>query len=130
MFEDIRGWKEVIMNQMRQNESDYNQICRLYELYEKKMYIVAFSILKNQWQAEDAVSEAFIKIIRHREKFADLESDETKRYIICLIQNTAIDIYRKNKTDQARFTVLDARYEASIGMQDHLLLHILRSRLT
>lgn len=83
----------------------------LYELYEQKMYIVAYSILKNQWQAEDAVSEAFVKIIRHRDEFTDPESDETKRYIIRLIQNTAIDIYRKNKRDSEHLQVLDGQGE-------------------
>lgn len=89
----------------------YDCVAWLYELYEKKMYIVAYSILKNQWQAEDAVSEAFIKIIRHRDAFRDPESDETKRYIIRLIQNTAIDIYRKNQRDSEHLQVLDGQSE-------------------
>ena len=35
--------------------SDSEKLERLYELYEQKMYAVAFSILRNEWQAEDAV---------------------------------------------------------------------------
>ncbi len=97
-------------NKKTQNRA-YDCVQRLYELYEQKMYMIAYSILRNQWQAEDAVSEAFVKIIRHRDQFTDLESDETKRYIIRLIQNTAIDIYRKNKRDSEHLQVLDGQGE-------------------
>lgn len=97
------------MKNGKKEKGAYDCVAWLYELYEKKMYIVAYSILKNQWQAEDAVSEAFIKIIRHRDAFRDPESDETKRYIIRLIQNTAIDIYRKNQRDSEHLQVLDGQ---------------------
>ncbi len=97
-------------NKKTQNRA-YDCVQQLYELYEQKMYMIAYSILRNQWQAEDAVSEAFVKIIRHRDQFTDLESDETKRYIIRLIQNTAIDIYRKNKRDSEHLQVLDGQGE-------------------
>lgn len=103
------------MGNRKTEDVAYDCVSWLYELYEKKMYIVAYSILKNQWQAEDAVSEAFVKIIRHRDMFSDPESDETKRYIIRLIQNTAIDIYRKNQRDSERLQVLDGLGEQASG---------------
>ena len=100
------------MKNRKSEDSTYDCVSWMYELYEKKMYIVAYSILKNQWQAEDAVSEAFVKIIRHRDEFADPESDETKLYIIRLIQNTAIDIYRRNKRDSEHLQMLDGQGES------------------
>ncbi|MGF0034115.1 RNA polymerase sigma factor [Bariatricus sp. SGI.154] len=40
-----------------QNASDSQKLEKLYERYEQKMYAVAFSILHNEWQAEDAVQD-------------------------------------------------------------------------
>lgn len=125
------GGRECRVNGMKKEKTEnraYDCVAWLYELYEKKMYIVAYSILNNQWQAEDAVSEAFIKIIRHRDVFSDPESDETKRYIIRLIQNTAIDIYRKNQKDSEHLQVLDGQsgqmYPQSVADTDMVVLEM------
>lgn len=40
----------------------------LYKNYERKMYGVAFGILHNKHDAEDAVHSAFIRIIENVEK--------------------------------------------------------------
>ena len=52
--------------------SNYDKIVKLYELYEQKMYGVAFSVLHDSWQAEDAVSEAFVKLIKNIRKIKDV----------------------------------------------------------
>ena len=49
--------------------SDSEKLERLYELYEQKMYAVAFSILRNEWQAEDAVQDALYGCLRIYESF-------------------------------------------------------------
>lgn len=67
---------------MGQKQNDYDKVERLYKLYEQKMYTVAYSILNNIWQAEDAVSEAFVKLIRNLHKIKEPESEKTKRFII------------------------------------------------
>lgn len=70
-----------------------------YKLYEQKMYHVAFAILHNEEQAEDAVQDAFLKLMKHKVKFDSPGSDECKRYIITVIRNAAINIYNRNKRD-------------------------------
>ena len=91
---------------MGQRLNEYDKVVKLYELYEQKMYRIAYSVLNNQWQAEDAVSEAFIKIMKNLSKIRDVESDKTKKFIIRIIQNTSIDYYRKNQKERAVFTVV------------------------
>lgn len=78
----------------------------LYQLYEQKLYVIAFSILHDPWQAEDAVQEAFVKILVNLPQIKDVESDSTKRYIIQIIKNTSIDMYRKNQKVNPNFTVI------------------------
>lgn len=70
---------------------------RLYELYEQPMYRIAYAVLKNTASAEDAVSDAFEKIIRKIGRIGDPDSPKTKGYIVKTIKNTSIDRYRKNQ---------------------------------
>ena len=80
---------------------------RLYELYEQKMFMAAYSILQDHHQAEDAVQEAFIKLSRHLSKFNDMTSNKCRSYILTTIKSTAIDMYRKNQTNRTYFFPID-----------------------
>ena len=55
---------------------------RCYELYEQKMYRVAYNILHDVNAAEDAVQDAFVKLVRSKIVFDDAESIECKKYIM------------------------------------------------
>ena len=67
----------------------------LYQLYERPMYHIAYAILHHTQQTEDAVSEAFCKVIVNLDKIGDPESPQTKQYMIQIIRNTSISQYRK-----------------------------------
>lgn len=71
------------------------QIEKLFELYEQKMYQLALRILKEPWDAEDAVIEAFTRILKAGYDLEPEDSDQTKRMIITITKSAAIDIYRK-----------------------------------
>ena len=69
----------------------------IYEKYRYLMMKVAHDVLKDNFLAEDAVHEAFIKIAHNMQNIHDVESVETKRYLIIVAKNAAIDIYRSRK---------------------------------
>lgn len=71
-----------------------------YRLYEQKMYRAAYRILQDNVRAEDAVQEAFLKLMKGRVYFEDACSDECKKYLITVIRHAAIDIYNKKKKEQ------------------------------
>lgn len=73
--------------------SDSEKLERLFELYEKKMYATAFQILQDVGQAEDAVQDAFIRVMSHMNQIKSPESQETKHFMIKVIRSAAIDIY-------------------------------------
>lgn len=75
---------------------DSVKLKKLYELYEQSMYRIAFAVLKNEAYAEDAVADAFERIIRKISRIGNPESPKTKSYIVKVIKNTAIDQYRRN----------------------------------
>ncbi|HOH87028.1 sigma factor [Ruminococcus sp.] len=80
---------------MTQENSE--KLSALYEVYEQPMYRIAFAVLHDQGLAEDAVSEAFLRLIGKLQKLGDCNSDRTKNYIIKVIKSTSINIYRRNK---------------------------------
>jgi RNA polymerase sigma-70 factor (ECF subfamily) len=82
---------------MKDTNKDYEKMEELYELYEQKIYYVAFSVLNNIQQAEDTVQETFITLYQHLEKVRTLNNEELKRYVLRIAKNKAIDSYRKNK---------------------------------
>ena len=69
----------------------------IYKEYSGLMYSKAFSILKNQSDAEDAVSDAFLRLLKNRNKIEDPYSNKTKSFAMIITENCAIDIYRKRK---------------------------------
>lgn len=81
-----------------------NMLAQLYDAYENKMYSIAYSILNNVEQSEDAVHDAFIKLIPHLSAIQKIESIKTKRLIVYTIKNIAIDLYRRNRKETQLFT--------------------------
>lgn len=74
---------------------------KIYLAHRQTMYYAAFSILKDSYEAEDAVHQAFLKIIGHLEKINEEDCHKTRAYLVIITQNEAIDIYRKRKKAQA-----------------------------
>lgn len=79
----------------------------LFELYEQKMYRIAFAILHDVGQAEDAIMAAFEKILRSNGVPPDPEADDAKRLVMAAVRSTAIDQYRKNARERQRTTLTD-----------------------
>ncbi|MDE5764837.1 MAG: sigma-70 family RNA polymerase sigma factor [Ruminococcus sp.] len=90
---------------------DSVKLRRLYELYEQPMYRIAFAVLKNPSYAEDAVSDAFERIVRKIGRIGNPESSETRSYIVKIIKNTAIDQYRRNTVFYRRNQPIDEETE-------------------
>lgn len=86
---------------------DSEKLQRIYEIYEQPMYRIAFAVLKNPELAEDAVSDAFVRIIDRLKKIRSPESDRTKAYIVKIIKSTSINIYRKKKRSLIRELPID-----------------------
>ena len=78
-------------------------IIKLYVAYERMMYRIAFRILKQKYDAEDAVHESFLGIIKGKglEKMKQMSDIERKSYLTVIVKNSAYKIYNKsNKNDE------------------------------
>ena len=68
-----------------------------YKKYESFMYYIANDVLKDTHEAEDAVQIAFMNIYRNFHGVGDIDSIETKHFVVTVTRRVAIDIYRKRQ---------------------------------
>ena len=83
-------------------KQEYEKLSRLYQLYEQRMYRIAYAILRQAEQAEDAVQEVFLRLLFKMDKVQDVTSEQTQRYLLAMIKNEAIDQYRRNQMENER----------------------------
>ena len=83
--------------QMIESEEDRTKFEILYTEYKDWMGTIAFSILHNKQDAEDAVHNAFVKVAENIKKVDDPLSKMTRSYIVTIIETKSIDIYRKKQ---------------------------------
>ena len=88
----------LIYLQIIETPEEKSKFIILYEEYRDYMYRVAFAILKNQEDAEDSVHYAFVKIAENIKNVDDPVSLKTRGYVVTIVRNRAIDLYRKKQT--------------------------------
>ena len=104
-------------------EKEQEKLKLLYDIYEQPMYRIAYAILHHTEQAEDAVSDAFLRILKNLKKIGDIRSEKTKHYIISIIRSTAINQYRQNpnqKDDMEQLLANIAQEESIAEMLEPL----------
>jgi RNA polymerase sigma-70 factor (ECF subfamily) len=88
-------------------EEEKNQFEHLYTTYKQNMYAIAYDVLKNKEDAEDAVHQSFLKIADNFTKVLQIFCNEIKAYVVIISRNTAIDMYRQNKNRATHTTELN-----------------------
>lgn len=93
--------------------SDAEFIAELYEQHEQMLYRVAFNILRNSADAEDAVQECFVRIIKNLEKIRAVPCNELRFYLVIVVRNTAITLFNR-KTRHVELDI-DEQYSLASG---------------
>jgi RNA polymerase sigma-70 factor (ECF subfamily) len=71
-------------------------LAALVEQYAGTLYRVAFSVLRNAADAEDAVQEAFMRVLRHRATLGEVRDQRV--WLIRIVWNIVLDRKRRAKT--------------------------------
>lgn len=87
----------LIYLQMLESEADKLKFEQLYHRYRGLMFHVAMQILGNESDAEDAVHEAFLSILKHFDSVSEPKSPKTRAFVVIITERKAIDIVRKRK---------------------------------
>lgn len=90
-----------------ETEEDKIKFEAIFNNYKKIMYYVANSILKDEHYSHDVVQNSFLKIIKHIDKIEDVKCNKTKGFIVTIVRNSSIDIYRKLQMEKNKVQKLE-----------------------
>ena len=85
----------LIYLQMLESPEEKSILEQIYLEYRGLMYHVAYEILHNEQDAEDAVHHAFVKIAENIKKITDPVCPKTHSYVVTIVEHQAIDQYRR-----------------------------------
>lgn len=84
---------------MLDEDSDRELFALVYQQFYNKMNRVAQQILPSQTQAEDAVHDAFLKIIQHFDDLKEIPEERRIYWVVAVTKNAALDLLRKERRD-------------------------------
>src|ERR1039457_3826497 len=93
------AWMEsnpsAVHDETRQHAKE-EALAALVEQYASTLYRVAFSVQHNAADAEDAVQEAFLRVLRHRDTLEEVRDHRV--WLIRIVWNIVLDRKRRAKT--------------------------------
>jgi RNA polymerase sigma-70 factor, ECF subfamily len=93
------GWMEIAdkaMYEEARRRAEEEALAALVSQYAGTLYRVAYSVLRNPSDAEDAVQEAFLRVLRHRETLNEVRDQRV--WLIRIVWNIVLDRKRRSKT--------------------------------
>lgn len=105
---------------------DKDKFEKIYIQYRNLMYHVAYGILSNHFDAEDAVHQAFVAIIRNLQKIGEINCPQTRSFVVLITERKAIDIIRtshrdKNLPIEEEYTGIEVPPPGDSGLADALI---------
>jgi RNA polymerase sigma-70 factor (ECF subfamily) len=71
------------------------EIANLVSAHSSLLYRVCFSVLRDSGDAEDAVQETFLRVMRHRKELVEIRN--TRTWLVRIAFNLALDARRRRK---------------------------------
>jgi len=93
------GWMEIptsAAHDRDRTQAEEETLAALVSQYSGTLYRVAFSVLRNATDAEDAVQETFLRVLRHRDTLHELRDQRV--WLIRIVWNIVLDRKRRAKT--------------------------------
>ena len=78
-------------------EGEHERFEYLFNNYKKLLLYKANNILRDYSLAEDATSEAFIRVYKNIHKIDDVDSNQTISFLVTIVSNVAITMLNKEK---------------------------------
>ena len=86
---------------MIDSPQDKDKFAQIYAEYRDMMLRIARRFFSNEADAEDAVHQAFLKIIDRMDKIVQIDCHKTRSYIAIVTEHTSIDLLRAQKKHEA-----------------------------
>lgn len=97
---------------------DKDFFCKLAQKHQKRMYEIAYQIVRNEADACDAVSEGILHAFEQRNNVKN--GDKFSSWIFQIVRNEAINILRKRKRDATLWKQLIERLPEADTQRDEL----------
>jgi RNA polymerase sigma-70 factor, ECF subfamily len=95
----LTGWMEIPESAAAEDARDRAEeaaLAALVDQYAGALYRVAFSVLRNPADAEDAVQETYLRVLRHRATLGEVRDHRV--WLIRIVWNIVLDRKRRAKT--------------------------------
>ena len=76
-------------------DGDHQAFALIVGRFQKKIYSLAYNILKNHLDADEVVQETFVRVFKKRKELADVKYFTS--FVIRIASNYSIDLLRKRK---------------------------------
>ncbi len=101
------GWMEIPATPGMQSMGQFERagaddaavavaIAALVDEYAGTLYRVAYSVLRNSADAEDAVQETYLRVLRHRDTLNEIR--DPRVWLVRIVWNVVLDRKRRSKT--------------------------------
>lgn len=80
-----------------EDEEDRERFLRLHGAYEKKLYAMSLRLLGNPTQAEDAVQQTWLQVLRYWETVRALSWEEAGGYAVTIAKHVCLDMQKAQR---------------------------------
>ena len=105
----------LIYLSMIEDDRSRERFISIYDQYKNLMFYAANRILQNEQDAEDAVHEAFLVVIRHLDCLWEDKGPYIKAFVLSIVENKAIDLWRRRQHLGEQVTFEDRLYAPAPG---------------
>ena len=105
----------------------------LFDTYRQMMLKIALGILHNKTEAEDAVQDAFLRIMNNLVTIYQIPRDQRTFYFVSVIENVSYNILKKNNRhpteDIDKYCEISSDYSVEKKVDEKILLNEVKSAL-
>lgn len=113
-----------------ETDEQRNVLSEFYQKYKNRFYAIAYYKLYGKAAAEDAVQEAFLRIVDKPENFFKIEHNKRVAYADVIVRNVAIDMFNKNNAHKIEELTEDVSDEAyTLGLEDTVIGSVSKNEL-
>lgn len=113
---------------MLDTEEQRDILSDFYEENKNKFYGIAYSMLHNRHLAEDAVQEAFVRVMQYPDKFFEIEAQKKLPYVIIVIRNVVYQMLKK-EGEHEHDELTEEIPDSSVPMEDEVIGRIASGEL-
>jgi RNA polymerase sigma-70 factor (ECF subfamily) len=88
--------RDSAVDEEARQHAEEQTLAALVSQYSGTLYRVAYSVLRNSADAEDAVQEAFMRVLRHRDTLSEVRDQRV--WLVRIVWNIVLDRKRRAKT--------------------------------